>query len=536
MRRINLYITAVLVVLLVIYLALFDTLAKPIFESQASEEYGAEVSVESLSMSPFLGKVTLNGLQVADRRNAMRNLVEADRAYIDIDMIKLASNIIEVDDLEVDGLVMLNRRDTPAEILRPLLPENSDIANAGLPSFEIPDADALIERQRDKLLADIDGLKAGFQGTEDKWRKKMAELPSQEDLNQYKQRIRALKDKRGLEAVQAAVELQAIYADVNNDLRDLQNLRQEFRGDLEDMRLQLDEAAALADKHTNDLIDSLGLSSGEWAQLGNRLLRGDLSGLTQQVLAPLAYNASGEVNAGDNMPVFIREATINGPILAAAAGFSADGRLENFAWPLELADLPAILKIEGTSLDGGSMLIDAVVDHRGAPADVFKVAVENLSLRNMKLRGSEQLAIEVDQTLANIQGQLSLNGDALDGKFTQHFTQSLFNTQLADNAGDAARLISTVLNNSTEFMMQIGFGGTLMSPELSFKADMDDLIMETLEQAIGEQVQLLTADVQNEISDQIGPEIKAAREQFASLEQLQAQLQTSLQGLSGVQN
>lgn len=535
MRRINVYITAVLLVLLVVYLLLLDTLAKPIFESQATEEYGAEVSVESLSISPFVGKITLNGLQVADRRNAMRNLAQADRAYVDIDMVKLVQDIIEVDELEIDGLVTLKRRQSPAEILRPLLPENSDIANAGLPTFELPNTNALIEQQRELLLADIADIKGTIGGKETKWQAKMAELPGAADVTAYKERIRQLKGKKGLNQLSALPELQKIYAEVNRDLENIENMKAEFRGDIQIIRNQLDLAAALPAKYTNDLIDSLGLSSGQMAQLGNRVLRGDFSGLTQQVLAPLAYNASGQVNAEDSMPIFIRHATINGPILPSAAGFSAQGQLQDFAWPLELADLPAILKLEGASLDGGSMLIDAIIDHRSSPSDMFKVAIDKLPLRHMLLKGSDQLAIEVDQTLASINGELSIDGEALSGEFTQHFTQTLFKTALSDNAGDAAVLIARVLENSTEFMMEMSFAGTLMSPELSFKADMDDLIAETLEQAISQRVQSLTADLQNEMSAEIGPEIASAREQFSSLESLQGQLQNSLQGLTGLQ-
>ena len=46
MRSSTRYTVIFFSVLLVVYLLLLDTLAKPLFESQASELYGAEVSVE----------------------------------------------------------------------------------------------------------------------------------------------------------------------------------------------------------------------------------------------------------------------------------------------------------------------------------------------------------------------------------------------------------------------------------------------------------------------------------------------------------
>ena len=144
MRSSTRYSVMFFAALLVIYLLLLDTLAKPLFESQASEMYGAEISIESLEISPFVGKITLHQLQVADRSNAMRNLVQVERAFIDIDLAQMARDIIDIEQLELDGLIIFADRATPAEILRPLVDEDSDIATvvaigvAGVPAPEQP--------------------------------------------------------------------------------------------------------------------------------------------------------------------------------------------------------------------------------------------------------------------------------------------------------------------------------------------------------------------------------------------------------------
>jgi len=304
MRRINVYITLALLGLLVIYFALLDTLAKPIFESQATEIYGAEVSIDSIKVSPFVGRVTLYNLQVADRRDAMRNLARADQVYMDLSILKLADNIVEVEELAIDGLVMFSRRGSAATILRPLVADDSGIATASLPNFKLPDADALIAIQRDKLEADMDQFKQSLAQKKVKWQKKIATLPTPEDIDQYKQRIRDLRrSEGGLEKMAAINKAQGLYAQVNGDIQTIQSMQQEFRGDLQRMREQVDMAADLPQKHVDELIASLGLSSDQLAQIGSRILRGDLAGLTEQVLAPLAYNASGEVNSQVNMPI-----------------------------------------------------------------------------------------------------------------------------------------------------------------------------------------------------------------------------------------
>ena len=514
MRRINLYIILFLALILIIYLAFLDTLAKPIFERQATNMYGAEVSVDSLSLKPFLGKATLYGLQVADRRNAMRNLVEAERVYVDIDMIRLVENVVDVSEMEVDGLLSFAPRPTPARILRPLVSEGSGIARAGLPDFKIPDVDRLVDQQRDALMGELDQLKTTFADKQKQWQTRLEGIPDEQEIRAYRERIKKLKGvEKPLEAVTALKELQTIYAEVNGEIESLRSMQQAFRGDLEMMREQIDLASRLPGKYTRQLVESLGLSSEQMAQLGRQLLRGDLDGLLQQVLAPLAFN---------------RHARLNGSLLPSAVGLSVNGEITDFAWPLDQADAVSLLRLTGRAVTGGALEIDANVDHRGKPEDRVKVDIADLPFKNMTLAGSEDLGIKLLQTLVAVSGELSVTDGKLDGGFTNRFTNTVFDMTLGEDAGRAARLIAKVLQSSNEYMMRIGFGGTLEEPKLNFASDMDKIFRNAIEGEIQDRVAQLTADLQQQISREIGPEIAAARQQFNALETLQEELQQNL--------
>jgi hypothetical protein len=535
MRRINRNILWVLIAILGVYLALLDIIAKPVFEYQASEVYGAEVSIDSLDISPFRGQITLHQLSVADRRNAMRNLAQAERVYVDIDMRKLAGDVIDVEELNVEGLALLTTRTVAATILRPLLPANSDIATAGLPNFDFPDVDGLIAAQREKLDTDLAAFTRALDVAEIKWVDRLAELPDRGQIFAYKQRVMKLRhNKNPISRLAGMAEMQNVYVAVTEDAQKLQAVQMEFREDVQLMRAEVDAVTSLAATHTDQLIDSLGLSPRQMAQIGSRVLRGDMAGISQQVLAPLAYNASGEVNAENSTPIFIRRGTISGSILPSAAGFSAQGEFENFAWPLELADLPALLKLEGSSLDGGSMLIEASIDHRSRPDDFMRVEIDDLSLRNMKLKGTNKLDIALNQALASISGEMRINGDALSGNFSQDFSKVLFETKLRENAGDSARLLAAVLDSSRDFNMKINFAGTLQSPRVSFSSDLDSLIWSTLRDAISQRVTALTQELQNRISREIGPEIAMVRDRMDALAEMQEQLETNIRELARI--
>lgn len=534
MRRINLYITVFLILVLFVYLAFLDTLAKPVFEKLATEQYGAEVSIDRISLRPFAGQATLFDLQVVDRRDANRNLVQADRVYVDLDVWKLVENVVDVSNMEIDGLLSFAPRATPGTILRPLVAEDSGLAKIGLPSFELPDVDQLIDKQRDAIEAELDAVKQNFRDIEAKWKQSVDSIPDDEDIKAWKARIKQLKKPDNpLQALAAVNEVKTVQAEIESEIERMRNMQGAFTQDMQFLQQQVNLATNMPQKYTNLLLQSLGLDSSQFAELGRYLLRGDLNGLLQQVLAPLAYNASGEAATQENaMPIFVRRASVNGSLLPSASGLQVSGELKDFAWPLANAENIATLLLKGSTLDGGSLLVDAAVDHRTSPNDRVAVNIADLPLKNMVLKGTEDLGIHLLKTLAAVTGELRVVDGKLDGAFTQKFTDTVFKTSLEEGAGRSAQLIARLLETSSNYMMSIGFGGTLENPKLKFKSDMDELFRKTIEGAIGESVSKLTNELQLELSKQIGPEIAAARQRFLSMEGLQTELTANLQELN----
>jgi hypothetical protein len=530
------YIVIFFSALLVVYLLLLDTLAKPLFEDQASEMYGAEVSVDSVQISPFVGKITLFQLQVADRSNAWRNLAQADRVYIDISVLQLAKDIIEIELLETEGLIIFADRESEATILRPLVPADSDIATAGLPDFRIPDTNALLATQRASLDADIASLSAAFDSSEAKWSERIASLPSEGDIAEYQRRLRQLQ-KPGASAAERTAAMEAaqqVYAEVHRDMVNLEAARREFRGDIAALREAISEASELPAIHTSQLITSLGLDSAQTAQLGNRLLRGELDGILQQVLAPLFYSTAGKIDPENTTPILIKSAILKGPLLPSAAGLEVEGNLTDFTWPLEIATEVARLTLRGKSIDGGTLAVDAEVDHRDVASDLVTITADKLALRNMGLAGDDELQITLEQTLASVSGELHVQGEQLGGMVKQDFRKTVLKTALRDHASDTTRLIAEVLKANQDFAMQMGFSGTVGSPQLSFASDLDEILQKTVLNALEGEIGAMTTGLQNRISNEIGPQLAGRREQFAGLEALEDSLQKKLTRLNGL--
>jgi hypothetical protein len=246
------------------------------------------------------------------------------------------------------------------------------------------------------------------------------------------------------------------------------------------------------------------------------------------VLAPLAYTADGTIDPAQTDPIHILEGRISGPLIPSAAGLAVKGEIRNFIWPLQIATQVATLSLQGEGIGGGTLTLEAMLDHRATPDDSVTIAMEGVPLRNMPLAGSDKLSLELAQALAALNGEMRLQGDQLSGTFSHRYTAAQFNPQLKPGAGGAARLIATVMEQTQAYSVVVDFSGTVDTPVLAYSSDMDKVIQDTVRDAIADSISTLTGNLQNRISDRVGPELASAREQFAQLEALENQLQETL--------
>ncbi|MCX2979518.1 hypothetical protein EYC98_01435 [Halieaceae bacterium IMCC14734] len=538
MRTSTRYSVLFFTVLLVIYLLALDDIAKPLFERQASAMYGAEVSIDRMKISPFVGKVTLFDLQVADRTNPWRNLASAERTYFDIDMLKLAKDELELDSLVIDGFVVFAPRTTEAEILRPLLAAESDLARSTLPDPQTDNLDQLTARYQAAFEADLQQLRQTFIVAEGKWLQAIASLPDGATLNAYQSQLEALPraSDGSLTDPAAVMQARSIHAEIAAELARVEELRADFIGEVEALSMLLDKAPELAATHTQRLLSDRGMNTEQVARLANQLLRGDLTGVLQQVLAPIAFSNAGSITETGVMPIYIANATINGPLLPSAKNSQVQGTLQDFVWPLQLASKPATLTLSGTGAGGGSLQLRAQVDHSDQTDDTVSVEIVDLMLRDMRLEGNPQLDIVMQRARASISGTLTARGEVLSGEIVQRYTEADLTTSLADDAGEAAQLIAAILDSTDAFAMRLSFAGTVTSPQIRFTSDMDTRVEQAISERLKSQISEFSEQLGQRFRSEVGPEIDSARDRIEQLQKLDAALQLSLQRLGELQD
>ncbi len=111
-----------LVLLIVLWVIFADTIARQQVESNLSETLGTEVDLASLRIRESEAAIDLAGLAIADPRDPMRNLLEAGSITLDLDPIPLTEKKIVIEQFHLGGLRLLTPRKTAARPANPNSP------------------------------------------------------------------------------------------------------------------------------------------------------------------------------------------------------------------------------------------------------------------------------------------------------------------------------------------------------------------------------------------------------------------------------
>lgn len=111
-----------LLLLVVLWIIFADRIVRGEAEANLSATLGTEVDIASLRIREAEAAVDIGGLAIADPRDRMRNLVEAGAITVDLDPVPLAEKKIVIDRLRLSGLRFLTGRKTPARPADPNSP------------------------------------------------------------------------------------------------------------------------------------------------------------------------------------------------------------------------------------------------------------------------------------------------------------------------------------------------------------------------------------------------------------------------------
>lgn len=533
-----------LFIVLVIWLGT-NPLIKWSIESAGTRAVGAEVELDSVSFSFSSATLELNRLQVTNPDEPMRNSVEVGRIEFALNGYALLRRQFIAENMAVEGLRFNTERERSGEIVRDSASEGQGGEAGGqgfdisriLPGMELPDPSAIAAEESERLQGRVGELEQEVAEIEQGWADRIEELPDSDAMDGYRARLDEIEE---MDRLRQAAAVRELRDDISDDLDRVRSLRRSLESDRDRVSEITDRVRAMPGEEAGRLISGTGLDEGFGGVtrqlLGEKLNNWVLLGLGGY---ELASRHLGGRNAEDEkvrpprgegeyirfpeeepLPGFlIKRAALDGVFRLAGREIDFDGRMENITHQPAIWGRPMTLTIDGRGEGGAELAVNGTFDHRESPSrDELTFSLDRFTFAEATVSDNSRLPIVLERGLADFQGNLVITEGRLDSSVNTRFTDVRFDAAAGDS-GDVIDRLARAIEGVSAFRMDLDLGGTLRSPEIRLRSDLDNIIGN----AIGDEARRELAQAREELEQELRAEMAPQLDTLAEYErQLEA--------------
>lgn len=519
MKRILKIVIGLVIVLVAVVVFAVEPIAKWAIENEGSKQVGAKVEVDSVDIKFYPTHVALNGLTVANPKEPMRNLMQSEKVSADVDIKALLKKQVIADQVLLSGLQMHTQRSTPGTLdgsMPPPKPEQKE----GLPSIELPDASAIIDEEKAIVQAEVDEIEAGFKAIQNRWEEKSQNMPEEAQVEEYKQRWEELKEQNMVVRLQGAKELRD---DIKAELKQYKSFNKDLQADIAEAQALAKRATNLPKAQSQRIASKYGLDQGTDGML--RFLLGDdatamvQSGLTlyKQTMAELSKPPAEPEPAseGGELPVniLIREILIDGYQMVGEEKLAYSGEIRDVTDNQDYWNKPITMAIKGGMEQQSQLLIDGIFDQRDdILKSVLTMGLEQLSLNGVALSKNPALPLTLEQGIADIAANFSIEGDSLSGSVDGLVNQVKLLVANAAEGNPTIQRLASALEGVNQLVMDLNVKGSVDDPIIRLKSNLDRILGDVLGEELKGRVDELKVELQDKLQSQYG-------DQLASLQQ-----------------
>lgn len=528
-----------LIVIATVVFAL-EPIAKWAIESEGSKAVGAKVNVDSVDIAFYPTHVSLHGVTVANPKEPMRNLLESATISADVDAKALLKQQVIADQVLLSGMQLNTARSTPGTLDGSMPPPKPE-SDSAMPSIALPDASAVIAEEQAIIEAEVAEIEQGFAALQDKWSTKSNTLPEQSNVEEYKQRWEALKQRNRFERVVGA---KALRDDIKGELKQYEGFNSELQADIATARELASRAANLPSAQSQRIAAKYGLDQGSEGML--RFLLGDEAtnlvqrGLTlyKQTMGDMAAKeAQPAPSEGGELPVklLIREILIDGYQLIGEKKLAYSGEIHNVTDQQDFWNKPTTLKVTGGVEEQAQLLIDGLFDQRnGDLKSTFNMGLKQLALAGISLSQSPNLPLQLERGIADISANFGINGDQISGSIEGLVNQAklLVKDAAADNS--TAKSLAAALEGVSKLVMDMDVNGSVDDPLIKLKSNLDSIIGDVLGAELKNRVNEWQGEMKTELQAKYGDKLSGLqekRELLGSYKALLGDREAALQAL-----
>ena len=549
-----------IVVLLVVVFA--ERIAHDTTEEASTELLGTQVDVGKLDLYPRESSVDLRALQIANPFALSHNLLEADEIRLKLNPTALAEKKLIIEQLSLKGMRFGNARKTPAKPVKGggFAPQMLQTVLQWTEQFDVPllsltPIDTIRQLALDPTqLTTIKQAQALVDRT-DSTRKALDQSFQQLDIRQTLDSARALAEslsatepkKLGLAGTRQAIQsVRKTLQDLDAAKKRVEQLERNTRAGVQLLGQGtevLDEARQKDFAFAKSLLKLPSFAAPDigsaffgkvsierfkqalyWAELAQTYMPPGL--VPRPAPGPQRLRASGhtiEFPKENNFPRFLlKQGNLDfsiGGTSAAQGAYTATVR--GLTSTPALYGRPAV--INASRRAGGSTLaaidVNAVIDHVTARTkDSASARLRGIQLPSFDIPGVP-FRVEPGTGSSNLDFSMKGGGAQLYGRWSIASQQVRW---VADTTGrslnDIERLVWRVIAGLSRLEVVAELGGTVASPRLSVRSNLDQAIADRLQAVIGEEVARAERVVRAKVDSLVAEKVEPVKRQIAAVQ------------------
>jgi len=542
-------VTAILVG---VWVLLVDGWVKGLIEEGGTKAVGAKVELDAADVSLFPAGLTLTRLQVTDPDEPMTNAVEVARIAMGLDGLNLLRRKIIVEEMAVEGVRLGTPRTTSGAVtpVPKVSPEEEGMFEFKLPALEVPDVKTLLEQEDLETVRLIETLKADIQEAKGTWQSRLQELPGKAQLAQYKERVKTLKKsaKGGLEGVLGGVgEVQALKADVENDIGSLKHAKKEFEEKLALLRTRFEQIQTAPQRDIQHLKAKYNLSPQGLANMSETLLGAQIGSWVREGVVwyerakPFLEGAQAMRGAetgpevqkplrGKGVDVHFPEAHPLPDVLIRTTKVSLNlemgdvaGTVHNLTNDQPRLGHPTTFTFSGEQLkDVQAVSLEGTLNHV-APAqahDQLMAKAKGYELSNLTLSKHDKWPVALTSGVGDVTIQAELQGTALAATGEANLRQLQLSAGKEGDANPLTTALSSAVRDISQFSLQAKAQGTLDQYNVKISSDLDRILQHAAGKMVNEVAAKFEAKLQSAISARIAEPMQELKKNLSGFESI----------------
>lgn len=534
-----------------------DPLAKRALVASGEAVFGARVTIASVAVKLGESAVVIQGVQVADKAEPMKNLFEFQQAVFDYQTLPLLEKKVIIDAASLTGLKFGTPRTTSGALPR-VVEKPGIVAKAGerlraqVETFSLDKLDQAKAYFDPKTVLNPGALtcvkaaedaKALIESTPKQVEADIAALNANARAQEIQKRIEGLKSAKGVEGILGSIQtVDAIKKDIESLKANVEKTKQQVLGRVDAAKASVDGVKRAKDEDWNRLRGLVSLPSLDTASIARMVFGPAIVGRVEQGLGyidtarrlmpakaaqppppPRGKGRTIEFPRTNVLPRFLlKKVQLSGEV-GLDNPLSFEGLLEGLASNPPLYGKPLVGTVRGAQGDR-RLSSRLVLDYTGSiPKESLRAEYSGFALGTRTLGSPENFSLALAGGTGAADLSVSMTGEALAGTLQfqgrgMNITPSL---ALKSDAPVARRLQKSLvasLSKTSALGMGVTLGGTLASPTFAVESNLGGLVSGAMKDALGSELAEQEKALRAELNKHTDAAIKKLTDQLAALQ------------------